>query len=144
MTHAVVEWLLSSNTIKNMVGNNDAGDTHKVYQAFVPQDEKPPYICVRVMEFTPWTCKGQAATEEVDAIQVDCYANSYQDAYTLYRAARQVIDGQSFTATDGTQLSGTIRGGRDYTESEMLEVGKRGVYGIVSTYDVEVHMGEIT
>lgn len=144
MTHAVVEWLLSSATIQSMVGNNDSGDTHKVYQALVPQDEKPPYICIRVMSFAPWQCKGEPSNEEVDSVQIDCYANSYKDAYLLYRCVRLVIDGNEFTASDGTVLKGQITGGRDYTENEMLEVGKRGVFGIVSTYDVEVKLGSIT
>src|SRR5690606_31470297 len=144
MTHAVVEWLLGNNAIKTMVGNNDSADTYKVYQAIVPQNEKPPYICIRVMDLTPWTCKGQATTEEVDSVQTDCFANSYKDTYMMYRAVRQTIDGQSFISSDGTELMGQIRGGRDYTEGEMLEVGKRGMYGIVSTYEVEVKLGDIT
>ena len=144
MTHAVVQWLLGDTTIKAMVGNNDAGDTHKVYQALVPQDEKPPYICIRVMGFTPWQCKGEPSQEEVDNIQIDCYATSYQDAYTLYRCVRLALDGKEYTASDGTVLKAEITGGRDYTEDEMLAVGKRNVYGIVSTYAVDVKLGTIT
>lgn len=144
MTHALVEWLLGDTTIRSMVGQNVAGDTWKVYQAIVPQDEKPPYICLRVAGFDVTPCKMEASTEETDTIQVDVYAGSYFETYTLYRVVRQVLDGNEFNASDGTNVFAQISSGRDYTEAEMLEVGKRGVYGIVSLFRCDVRLGSIT
>lgn len=144
MTHAVVEWLLGNATIQDLVGDNNGGDTHKIYQAIVPQDEKPPFVCVRVANFTPIICKGEPSLKENDVIQVDCYAHSYKDAYILYRAIRQTMDGNSFTASDATELYAEISGGRDYAPNELAEISKRNFIGIVSIYNVEVKLGAIT
>jgi len=146
MTHAVVEWLLSDATIRTLVGDNSSADTHKIYQAIVPQDEAPPYICIRVAGFdtSSFMCKREATNRERDRIQIDCYAKSYVDTYTLYRAVRQVLDGNSFTASDGTEIDAQIIEGRDYTVNELLEIAKRNVYGIVSVYDCDVTLGSIT
>lgn len=144
MTHALVEWLLGNTTLQNLVGQNEAGDTHKIYQCIVPQDEKPPYVCIRVRSVEPWICKGQASETENDTVEVNCYGESYQDTYILYRAVRQAVDGNSFTASDGTVLSGQITGARDATESEMRELALRAIYGIQATYLLEVKLGAIT
>lgn len=144
MTHALVEWLLGNTTLQNLVGQNEAGDTHKIYQCIVPQDEKPPYVCIRVSSVEPWICKGQASSEENDNIEVNCYGESYQETYVLYRAVRQVIDGNLFTAADGTEVAGQFSGARDATSSEMRELAIRAIYGIQATYLLNVKLGAIT
>jgi hypothetical protein len=86
----------------------------------------------------------EASTEETDTIQIDVYANSYRDTYILYRVVRDVLDGNEFTASDGTKIFAQISSGRDYTEGEMLELGRKNLYGIVSLYRCDVSLGSIT
>lgn len=144
MTHALVEWLLSDVTLQSFVGLNTAGDTHKIYQCIVPQDEKPPYVCIRVNSVEPILCKGQASNEENDSVEVNCYGGSYSDTLTLYRVVRQVIDANSFTASDGTEIVGQFSNARDATPGEMRELAIRAIYGIQANYLLEVKLGDIT
>jgi hypothetical protein len=149
MTHAVVEWLVENAQVQSQVGLNEEGDTYKVYPVVIPQTEKPPYVCARVTNVNPAECKGEASLEETDTVQVDCYGNSYQEAYTLYRVVRNVLDGNTFTAGDGTKLSAKIATARDASQSEadilnMASLAKRAIYGILSVYSVEVSLGDIT
>lgn len=145
MTHALVEWLLSDTTVQNLVGENEAGDTHKIYQVIVPPDEKPPYVCIRVTSVEPFICKGEASEQENDVVELNCYGETYEDTYILYRAVRQVIDGNTFTSlNDGTELRGTFTGARDATQAEMRELAIRALYGIQATYLLETKLGAIT
>lgn len=144
MTHGIVEWLIKNAQVQQQVGLNKEGDTHKVFAVVVSQEERPPYVCCRVTSVQPAQCKGEAALEETDTIQVDCYHNSYQDTYILYRVIRSVLDGMSFEASDGTKLSARLTDARDATEKEMNELGRRNTWGILSFYTVEVSLGDIT
>lgn len=144
MTHALVEWLVNNAQVKQVVGLNGDGDTHKVYPVMVPQGEKAPYVCVRVTSVQPQQCKGEATLEEVDTVQVDCYHNSYHEAYLLYRVVRDVLDGHEFTASDGTKLEAVFDNARDATATEMNDLGKRDMWGIVSIYTAQVSLGDLT
>jgi hypothetical protein len=144
MTHGIVEALIENSLVQSAVGLNGDGDTYKVYPVMIPQGEKPPYVCARVTGITPSACKGEPTLQERDRVQVDCYAASYQEAYTLYRIVRNVLDNMSNTLSDGTKIEVTINDAVDMTEQQMNELARIGVYGVMSFYDVEVTLGDIT
>lgn len=144
MTHGIVQVLNGDSTIQSLVGGNYASDSYKVFAVLVPDTEKPPFVVCRVSSVSVDKCKGTISDEETDTIQIDCYAGSYEDTYILYRAVRSVLDNKTTTLSDGTELYIQFSTARDFSAVEMLEVGKRDVYGITALYDAEVKLGSIT
>jgi hypothetical protein len=144
MTDAVVEWLYNNTTVQQAVGRNIADDTWKVYPVRIPQIEAAPYVCVRLVGIQPVECKNEGTTEDLERFQIDCFHNSYHQAKELYRIVRLALDGNSYTSSDGSELTARIDDVRDATTQEMAELAKREMWGIASFFEVDVSLGDIT
>lgn len=104
-------------------------------------------MCVRVTGITPFVCKGEQTTQETDRIQVDCYAESYREAYLIYRTVRSVLDNLITTLDDGTEIYISIADAQDLSVQQMIELGfiaQKGLYGIMSFFNAEVKLAELT
>lgn len=91
MLKAVTYILENDASLQALIGNNKAGDKHKVYPVVVPETEKAPYCVCRIVskERVAKAC-GYSWT-----IEVTSYANSYDLVTDINDAVIAALEGQA-------------------------------------------------
>ena len=93
MTTGVIQILIGNNGVRSLVGLNAEGDKYKVYPLIVPQQEKHPYIVVRLTGRPPIECKESSPSNFFASVEVLCYHQNYEGALELEEAVINALDG---------------------------------------------------
>jgi len=105
MTQGIIDILIDDSTVQRLVGQNAAENKYKVYPLVVPQDEKPPYIVVKLASKPAIPCKGQRPTSFQPTANVFCYAVNYEETLALETAVINALDGLTAGTYNGINFS---------------------------------------
>ena len=98
MTSGIIEILLDSTDIQNLVGTNDTTAKWKVYPTVAPQDEKLPYIIVSKVSNDKQTIsmgKDTDSTLDYPEYDVLCYAKNFRTTEQMDIAVRDALDNKT-------------------------------------------------
>lgn len=90
MLKAITYILENDNGVQSLVGNNAAGDKHKIYPVVVPETENAPYCVCRVVGKT----KSGKNCGYLWTIEVASYHRSYDDVTLLNDAVITALESE--------------------------------------------------
>jgi len=126
--------ILKNNTgVKNLIGQNTAGDKHKVYPVVCPFPEKSPYIVVIQTGRTPIDCKGSAPTTFDYSYDVYSFDKNYDTGVSINAA---VITALSLP-NGGTHNSVKFDDIRYVNEKEAYDK-EYSLYAKISSFEAQV------
>ena len=93
MTSGIIEILLDSTGVQDLVGQNAATSKYKVYPFVAPQGEEGPYIVVaKTSNNTQSQGKEVQSTLDFPTYDVLCYHKNFRPTEQMHEACRAALD----------------------------------------------------
>src|ERR1043165_2629487 len=101
-----IDYILINDTeVRQVVGQNKAGDKYKVYPVVCPSQEEKRYITVSQTSKPPVECKNASPTSWDGSFDVICWAKNYDDLDEMEAAVVEALDHKPEGVYTGGRLS---------------------------------------